>query len=201
MKLRLFLACTLIFVFQSQSYATLIGGQDIISAPAYALDDFPGATNFHQQAFDEVQSYTLTTDLAVDGGIISAGTMVDSHMIFLNTPVGQGGATDTGVDWLFDGTVLGVMSDSNGTLEAASSAFLGAVGTVYPSAFAARGMEGADSYSVAGNVITVNMYVTEPGDWIRVITASVVDVPEPPVVLLLSTGLLLLISSRRKANK
>ena len=116
--------------------------------------------------------------------------------IFLNTPVGAGGATDYGVEWLFDGIILGVMSDSYGTLEAASSSFLGAPGTVYPGAFAARGMEGADSYLVSGSMITVSMAVSEPGDWIRVITASAV--PEPSTVLLFSTGLLLLMTTLRK---
>ncbi len=38
-------------------------------------------------------------------------------------------------------------------------------------------MEGGDSYSVAGNQITVNMIVSQPGDWIRVVTA----VPTIPV--------------------
>jgi hypothetical protein len=37
-------------------------------------------------------------------------------------------------------------------------------------------MEGGDNYVVAGNQIEVHMSVTEPGDWIRVITAAVIDV-------------------------
>ena len=41
--------------------------------------------------------------------------------------------------------------------------------------FPARGLESNDSYSIAGSSITVSMGVTEPGDWIRVITR----VPEP----------------------
>jgi len=86
--------------------------------------------------------------------------------------------TDANVEWIFDGPILGVMSDAGGTLEAASSGILGATGTTYPGAFSARGMEGGDSYSVAGNQITVTMTASEPGDWIRVVTADT-----PPVAV------------------
>lgn len=189
-------ACALLF-YASQAQAILIGGQDIIAAPASVIDDAPGATNFHQQAFNERQGVLLTSDLMVDGGVISAGTVVSSHMIFLNTPVGAGGALDFGVNWIFDGAILGVMSDSMGMLEAASSALLGALGTAYPSSFPARGLEGNDSYSVAGNVITVNMQVTEPGDWIRVITASR-GVPEPTSLALFALLLLGIAFLRRR---
>ena len=185
-------------LYATQSQAMLISGQDIIAAPAYVIDDAPGATNFHQQGFDEAQDVLLMMDLAVDGGLIGSGTVVDSHMIFLNTPVGAGGASDSGVQWLFDGIILGVMSDSGGTLEAASSSILGAPGTVYPSAFNNRGMEGGDSYTVVGNMITVNMIVSEPGDWIRVVTASA-SVPEPSALALLSLGLLG-VAFRRKSG-
>ena len=176
-----------IAIFSFESKALLISGQDIIAAPAFVIDDAPGATNTHQQAFNEVQSYLLTSDLNVDSGTIAAGTMVDSHMIFLNT-IGTAFVSDIRVDWGFDGDILGVMSDYAGNLEAASSSFLGAAGTVYPSSFSARGMEGNDAYLVTGSSINVSMYVTEPGDWIRVITRS--SVPEPSSLLLLGVGLL-----------
>jgi hypothetical protein len=177
-------------LYTTQSYALLIGGPDIIAAPASVIDDAPGAENTHQQAFNERQDVLLMADLGVDGGVISSGTVVNSHMIFLNTPVGTGTTSDLGIEWLFDGDILGVMSNSSGSLEAASNSFLGAAGTVYPGAFAARGMEGGDSYIVLGNMITVNMIVSEPGDWIRVVTASAVDVPEPSTLALFGLGLL-----------
>jgi hypothetical protein len=72
------------------------------------------------------------------------------------------------------------MSDRHGDLEAASTGILGALGTTYPATgFAARGMESGgngiydDSYSIAGKFLTVDMYVSQPGDWIRVVTAPV----------------------------
>ena len=115
----------------------------------------------------------LAAPLQVDSGAVPAGLKVDSHMIFLNT-VGNVQAIDPGVVWEFDGPVVGVMSDNNGNLEAASSGLLGATGTAYPLAgFNNRGLENNDGYVVAGNTITVNMRVTEPGDWIRVVTASI----------------------------
>ncbi|MCH8882896.1 MAG: hypothetical protein IIA41_05275 [SAR324 cluster bacterium] len=131
-----------------------------------------------QEAFDERQNVLLTVPLPVDGGSLPTGWIVDSHMIFLNQPDGTLGVTSgvtVDVDrlWTFDNPVVGVMSDFTGSLEVASSPLLGAPGTVYPAApFGARGMEGADGYVVAGNTITVTMGVTQPGDWIRVITRT-----------------------------
>jgi hypothetical protein len=165
--------------------ALIIAGPDIIAAPPSVIDDPPGAVNDHQQGFNEQQSVLLAIALAVDGGLIPAGTLISSHMIFLNTD-GSVFATDTGT-WSFDGLILGVMSDNGGALEAASSALLGALGTIYPGAFANRGLEANDSYIVAGNIITLADSVTEPGDWIRVITLAT-PVPEPSTLLLLAVS-------------
>ena len=81
----------------------------IIAPPADVTDDPPGATNTMQQGFDEMQNVLLGADLTVDGGVIAAGTRVNSHMIFLNTE-GFAAVRET-VRWTFDGTILGVMSD------------------------------------------------------------------------------------------
>lgn len=160
--------------FSNALMAEIILGQDIISPPASVIDDPPGAVNNHQQAFDERQDVSLPVNVVVDGGFIPAGTIVDSHMIFLNTE-GASIVSDKGVVWTFDGNIIGVMSDQGGTFEAASSTILGAPATTYPGPFPARGMEmgpgvNSDSYSVTANQIEVNMTVSEPGDWIRVIT-------------------------------
>ncbi|UCF94110.1 MAG: hypothetical protein JSW39_08125, partial [Desulfobacterales bacterium] len=169
--LSLLTVLAVIWGLAAESAATLVAGPDIIAAPVYILDDPPGAVNDHQQAFNEQQCVRLLFDLTVDGGFIPAGTQVGSHMIFLNTD-GATPGLDRNVEWVFDGPILGVTSDTGGVLEAASSSFLGAPGTTYPAAFPNRGMEPGDGYLVTGDTLTVSMGVSEPGDWIRVLTAA-----------------------------
>ena len=114
------------------------GASAIIAAPIDVGDD--AAINNAQQGFNELQDVLLGSDLTVQGGVISSGTRVDSHMIFLNSQ-GTTAIGHYGVTWTFDGAILGVMVDRNGTQEAASNSILGAPGTLYPGSFSARGLE------------------------------------------------------------
>lgn len=202
MKRFIFLVIALLL--SSQANATIISftgstssqgvPASIIAAPASVQDAM--VTNQAQQGFDEQQNVTLGAGLGFDfGGIIAAGTTVDSHMIFLNISAGSS-ITSHSVIWTFSGMVLGVMSDSAGTLEAASTPILGALGTVYGAPFGGRGMEGGDGYSFTGNTLSVTMVVSQPGDWIRVITATVV--PEPTTLALFGIGLAGIGFARRK---
>jgi hypothetical protein len=164
----------------------------IIGAPAHLLDDV--VTNMGMQGFDEAQDVVTSMAYAIDGGILAAGTSVDSHMIFLNS-AGSTLLTHSNVIWTFSGAILGIMSNTPGTMEAASTGELGNPLTNYtvtfigsgPAApFPNRGLEGADSYLIlAPNQLRVSMRVSEPGDWIRVVT-----VPEPGMLGLIGAGLL-----------
>ena len=173
----------------------------IIPAPLNIHDDT--AINLGMQGFDERQGVLLLSGLAVDGGTIASGTLVNSHIIYLDQ--GEDLVPDLNehlnVKWTFDGAILGVMSDWPGSMEATSSSFLGAAGTVYPGAFNGRGLElearfrQPDGYAINGNELTVSMWVIEPGDWIRVVTKPV---PEPSTLLLLGSGLIGLGFVRRR---
>ena len=148
------------------------------------------------QGFNEAQDVRTTQNYAVDGGIIPAGTVVDSHMIFFNTQ-GLTVGIHREVVWTFDQPIIGVMTESNGSAEAISSFELGAPGTNYTAPvtgcgkaapFRNRALEGQslcdpdasgaaiDGYVVNGSEIKVCMFVTEPGDWIRVVTRGAVSV-------------------------
>jgi hypothetical protein len=155
-----------------------------------------------QVGFDEAQGVLLGAPLyADDGVVIPAGTVVDSHMIFLNVPLSVGSAKQQAI-WTFKKPIIAVMSDSGGLYEAASSALLGATATNYftsPSPttpgctgaapFNARGLEAStqyvhsacpntnDCYTVSDNQIDLNMWVASAaGDWVRVITQGALEV-------------------------
>lgn len=187
---------------------------EIIAAPSNADDD--EAFNEGIQGFNEAIGVLLASELDVDGGTIAAGMRVDSHMIFLNSGPGNssqriehgtGAGFQGGVEFTFDGMVLGVMSDSIGQLEFDSTPVLGAAGTTYPgSTFPARGMEGDpldglfnnDWYFFSGNTIRLGMEVTEPGDWIRVVTVSQVPLPATLPLLGGALGLMGFLRWRRQ---
>jgi len=181
--------------------ASILTPQKVINATA---------ANESQQGFDERQGVLLAADLQFDAGLAGNGMLVDSHMIFLNRDDDDTSGINlehNSVLWEFSGDIIGVMSDRPGALEAATTELLGNTNVYYPNGsldgtggkpgtgstfagFDARGMEGGDSYIIAANQLVVNMVVSQPGDWIRVVTKSVTrSVPEPASVALLGLGL------------
>jgi hypothetical protein len=152
--------------------------------------------------FNENRTITTVSHFMDGGGAIPPGTAVDSHMIFLNSS-GRGLLTHHSVVWTFNAPIIGVMSDKGGLLEDDSTFELGNPATIYPAApFGSRGLEmlgdpaNQDGYEISSDrlSITVGMKVTQPGDWIRVIT----HVPIPGAVWLLGSGLVGLVLLRRR---
>ncbi len=184
--------------------ATLISGIDssfspptplqVISAPGSMLD--MGAMNSEPQGFDELQNFTLMADLIVDNGTITAGTTINSQMIFLN-PNPSDTINFHNALWTFGEDILGVISSSIGLDD---SDFLGAPGTLYPLGLDYRGLEdapgiGDDIYTISDNTLAMDMHVfrgsVDPGDWVRVITSGQpIGIPEPLTLALMGGGLL-----------
>lgn len=159
----------------------------VIAPPASTV---PGAlqSNTDIYAFEESQNFTMPGALVVNipgtpgsynsvaslpGGIIPAGTIIDSHFIHFDQ-VGAGTTTLTG-SVTFAGKIIGVMC-RNAALN--GSDFLG-VGTVYPAGNARRQLDwdpgmpeeitiSADQYTINVKLITSNVV-----DQVRVITEAV----------------------------
>ncbi|MFW5425880.1 MAG: hypothetical protein ACKE8G_02470 [Methylophagaceae bacterium] len=204
MKSIVTLLTALLFSVQVQAALVSVSGQGKIVSAKHIQEDSP-TTGKKQKGFDEQQGVELTRDIEVDDGFILEGTKVDSHIIFFNSKDKK--EKESEAFWEFDGKILGVMSNSSGSLLMESNDLLAAFdnyftkkGLVYP--FDNLGMEGLDEYHVfaitGDTVLSVFMHVTEPGDWIRVITASAV--PVPAAIWLFGSALFGLVGLRRKTK-
>lgn len=129
-------------------------------------------------AFDEKQGVTLPNNLNANyGGLIAAGTRVNSHYVFfdpLRVRTAKGSVS-------FDGAVLGVLTARN--REFNTDALLGLSGVTYLNP-GARGLEAGDTLSILGNSISIDWRASSPGDYVRVLTA----VPEPASWAMLIAG-------------
>lgn len=213
-------AAALTFMSANQVKASITSGPDIITPPASVNNEDPrggnpggGVINTHLQGFNERQGVLLTSDLAVDGGVVPAGTTVDSHMIFYNfvdKPNDGNPYSDGPDDWQFSGEILGVMSDDYGVSEVASSSILGAPSTTYPIyTYQYRGLDtSGDNYTIDGSTLALSSGGYAPGDWVRVVTLSSTE-PSVPVmsewgmlvffILLMASGLW--ITKRRQGQE
>jgi len=185
--------------------ALTVATGEVIATPGSVTNDLPDNAPVIQ-GFNEKSNVLLAVDLVLQNytaanTVAMAGTRVDSHMFFMNQ---ESGAPDpvveTSAQFSFSSTVLGIIT-SDGALDATDT-LLGALGTTYEAGFTARGLEGGDSVSFAGNTVTLNFRLTQPGDWVRVITeADLAPVPLPAGAPLMLVGLGAFALMRRKAKK
>ncbi|WP_425038849.1 VPLPA-CTERM sorting domain-containing protein [Primorskyibacter sp. S187A] len=172
-------------------------GVQQIGTPTSVTDDNPGSDAIIK-AFDEIQGLTLDDDLSVDGGTIVEGTRINSHMVFANRETGSALVRLSG-SVTFDGMILGVISN---TAQLGNTDALLGPGTTYDT-FTARGLEfggaNGDGYEVSGSVFTADEFViTQPGDWVRVITAATIPVPASAALLPMGFGALVALRRRKK---
>ena len=185
-----------------------VSGQMEILATPTSVTNLSPFDNDAMQIFNEVQNLVLGSALTLrdaSGGpdeIIAAGTWISSHMIFLNRTTTGTALVRTGMA-TFDGIVLGLIT-SSARLDA-TDALLGAIWTTYQFSttpgFGNRGLEGnegAFALSNGGETLALTLRVTQPGDWIRVVTLSAVPVPAAGFLLIGALGGLAALR-RRKA--
>lgn len=149
--------------------------------------------------FNEVQGLVLASDLSVDfggtGGVISAGTKINSHFVHKDT---LGGTVTLSGTATFDEIILGIIASPSGLNT--SDSILGLAGTSYPFGLDKRGTqigEVGDSITFTVDTLTLTSVTSSRPDQLRVITASS-TVPVPAAVWLFGSGLLGLVGMARR---
>jgi len=215
----------LLFFVSSSLFADLISVSDNLplifstvrleidsnTQPAQIIDPPTSVVNYYPDietmlGFNEKQNVNLLTPLKVDGNtLIDSGTVVSSHIIFLTIAKEKGSYLyHPDVQWEFDNTILGVMSDAYGSLIFQSNPILGAEGTEYYGSdllTSTYGLERTDLYSIDDNILSTSLVTVRSGlgDWMRVITLGDINaIPEPTTLLLLFFCLPLLTLTKKK---
>ena len=128
---------------------------------------FNGFQNDNIYAFHEAQSFTLKAALQIGpGNFLSAGTMIDSHMVFFD----PNESTTQISDIIFAGEILGVITTANHLL--ASHDIVGNRTANY-STIGFMGIEEGDIVMVDPldtNRLLIDWQAASPGDHIRVLT-------------------------------
>ena len=185
---RILAAVTLAALSATQASAVVVSaiGASEYTGPSTNITNGSPTSNTEYLYVNEAQGVTLGSALTTDQGTIAAGSIVDSHMIFLNR-VG-GALLDIDATFNFSGRILGTMSDINGVNRLVPSDFLGGIFTY--TNFNNRGLENSDDFSIGGvndTSLFAEFRVTQPGDWMRVVTVS--NVPLPAGAVLMASGL------------
>ncbi|MBL8874751.1 MAG: hypothetical protein JNM86_03025 [Phycisphaerae bacterium] len=160
--------------------------------------------------WDEVQNFALDRVVAIDafapgtynqtGDLVSAslgvGTVVRSHYIHFDIQPQSGSATVQG-RVRFDSNIIGVIVvNEAGARHLDDSDFLGAP-TLFTHGNNNRGLEFAtDAFriTILGDAIEFDLTITQPGDYIRILTQG--DIPAPGSLAVGTLGLLCI--ARRK---
>ncbi len=193
------------------SHGAIIGvaGQALqISQPSDAqLDVLTNTTTAF--CWNELQDVALSQDVWVNahspGGYATSGSLVHtqilqgtrvrSHFIHFDAPPGGSGSIQGFVK--FDRPIIGVIVlNLPGFRHLDDSDFLGAP-TLFTHGADARGMEmGTDSFTIlgSGDTIQFSMGISQPGDFIRVLTEG--DVPAPGTMTI--AAMAALCSARRR---
>ena len=166
-------------------------------------------------AWDEVQNFTLASDLRVDrvfdptasfisdagGGdfFIAAGTVVSSH--YLQWDPGNGSSSTVQGTIELDSQVFAFITSDQNLFD--SDAQLGLPGFDYND-FGLRGLESGDTTIFNGSNTDIRWSASSPGDWTRLITAfspggmPPTNVPEPGTLGLFCIGVVGLAKARRR---
>jgi hypothetical protein len=204
-------ACALIALVGSSAASAAIvsgSGSGAIFAKLFPADTPPaifqvGNDNWNVDGvfwgFDE-KSVTLAAPLNVfssTGGaakVLAAGTRVQSHYVFYDPVAGSFSGTV-----LFDKPILGVIWSTADM--AVTDPVFGLKGVGYNSV-AATGLEPTDLFSFSGSTLSVNWSASNPGDFVRVLTAIPTAVPEPSsyAAMLMGVAMLGTVAYRRSKS-
>ena len=168
------------------------GTFQIIAPPAAVGNDRQQNNNLY--AFNQLQNAVLLNNIPADfGPALIAGQRFNSHFVFFD-PGPSRSAIGTVT---FNAPILAVLALT--AKMNASDASFGVPGVTYDTP-AARGLEAAtDSFSVSGNTLSLRWTASDPGDYIRVLTASAV--PEPASWALMLAGFSLLGAALRRPQR
>ena len=142
---------------------------------------------------EESQGVTVPVTLTTFGGTVPAGTVVDSTLVWVDPSVLMN--TQATID--FSSDIVGIIVGSV-TLFLTESLFGSDVVTYFYDSM--TGLERIDRlFIVDENTITINFWTDNPGDYIRVLTAT--PIPVPAAGLMLLAGLGALGAMRRRSPK
>lgn len=210
MMKQMFLSWGAALTLSASAFGSIVstgGSAELVAAPADArLNALTSSTAV--RVWNEQQFVTLTAGLTVNASlpglyngpadlansVVPAGTVISSHYVHFDSPANTSASASGSIR--FDGDIIGVIciGDTASDHFLDDSDFLSA-GTLYGDGIDARGMELSNNeffrISSDRRGIEFSMRISNPGDFIRVVT-----VPAPSVAAL--GGLGIAFASRRR---